>query len=200
MEKVKLDKDLFEKDFYELRKMDPNGKDTLENVIKKILLNSGHEFAMLLRFSQGTIQKRGFKLLRNSKMLCPVYFLMKEDIPELGKVENYDVLLIVKSSELKTMSVKDIKKRKNLEFMTDDVTLSKLEGKATELQKCFVCRESSDTGAGARLLVIDYENVEKDFESAMEKMRLLSLVNECATTNNTTLEMSSRGLEDLSFL
>ena len=38
------------------------------------------------------------------------------------------------------MSVKDVKKRKNLEFMTDDVNLGKLEGKATELQKCFVCR------------------------------------------------------------
>lgn len=96
------------------------------------------------------------------------------------------------------MSIKEVKRHKNLEFMADDVTLSKLEAKAVELQKSFICLESKE--AGGKVLVIDYDNVEKDFESARERMQLLSLINDCAVANNTTLELSSRNLADLTFL
>lgn len=91
--------------------------------------------------------------------------------------------------------MKDIKKNKNIEFMTDDITLDKLEPKANELKKGFVCLHSN--AAAGRLLVIDYQNVEEDFEKAMANMRLMSLLNDCATTNNTTLELSSRNLTSL---
>lgn len=86
MSKAKLEKDLFEDKIFELTDEKKYGKGHLENIIRNILVKEGKEFGMLLRFTQGTVMKKGFKLLTKSKMLCPVYFLMKEDIPDSGKV------------------------------------------------------------------------------------------------------------------
>jgi hypothetical protein len=65
---------------------------------------------------------------------------MKNEIVQLDKVEKYDVLLLVKSENIKICPLKDLRKNKNLEFMSDGVDLTMLEPKARELNKNFICQ------------------------------------------------------------
>lgn len=80
-------------------------------------------------------------------------------------------MLLVKSGDLLNKTVKDLKKYKDIEFLSSDIEPDQLELRAAELKKNFVC-----TTFGEKILVIDYDNVDKDIDDLMEKNRIENIL------------------------
>lgn len=44
------------------------------------------------------ITKKGFRRHDRNKTVSPCFFLLKNELPKLGKCEKYDIILLVKQS------------------------------------------------------------------------------------------------------
>jgi hypothetical protein len=97
------------------------------------------KYCALLRFSQGKIRKRGFKLLSNG-IICQSFYSYNFGVVEnLGKVERFDVVIFPRQDKLLKLSIKELKDYTDWDLLSNQHSKPALDDKVTELNLGYVC-------------------------------------------------------------
>lgn len=120
----------------------------------KILKTEGLKYCVFLRFSQGKIRRRGFKLLSNGS-LCPTFYSYNFGLMDnLGKVERFDVIMFPKQDKVKKLQLKELKEFTDWELLSNHNSKPALDDKAIELNIGYVFQLDEKA---KKILIIDYD-------------------------------------------